>query len=293
MAANRYQRSDRAPYVYRTHDYGEDVDEDRQRRPGGRFRARDQGGSEAKGLLFLGTETGIYVSFDDGDHWQSFSLDLPVTPVHGITVKNDDLVIARTAAASTCMDNITCCGRSAATTTDAARRALQARRRDASVSRGVAIDYFLKQPADKVTIEFLDAQGKLIRDVHRRADACQGGRRRRSRRRATRTSAVRRRHASAIKQGLNRFVWDMRYPDATDFKGLIMWAGSIRGPARRRAVPGAADRGGSDEDAAVRHRAQSAGARDRTRICRSSSRWQARSATRCRPPTTRSSGSAT
>jgi hypothetical protein len=100
------------------------------------------------------------------------------------------------------------------------------------VSRGVAIDYFLKQPADKVTIEILDASGKSIKTFTGEpapatpppaaAPAADEG---------FRPPPAR----VAVKQGLNRFVWDTRYPDAKDFPGLIMWAGSVRGP---QAPPG-------------------------------------------------------
>ena len=97
-----------------------------------------------------------------------------------------------------------------------------------SVSRGVAVDYFLKQAADKVTIEFLDPQGKVIKAfTGTPAPAAP----------ATPAPAPEEGFARpapaqpAVKQGLNRFVWDTRYPDAKDFKGLIMWAGSVRGPA--------------------------------------------------------------
>ena len=63
--------------------------------------------------------------------------------------------------------------------------------------------------------------------------------------------------AVAVKQGMNRFTWDMRYPDARDFPGLIMWAGSTRGPAgAARQVSGAADRSRRHEDAGLRDQAQ-------------------------------------
>src|SRR4029077_18594775 len=102
-----------------------------------------------------------------------------------------------------------------------------------SMSRGVTVDCYLKQPADKGTIEFLDAQGKVVKPFT-----------------GTPPPAAPPAPAAgaapppppddtfrppppqpAVKQGLSRFVWDMRYPDAKDFKGLIMWAGGVRGPA--------------------------------------------------------------
>jgi photosystem II stability/assembly factor-like uncharacterized protein len=233
LAANRYQRADRAPYVYRTTDYGatwtkivngiraddfpRSIDEDPKR----------------KGLLFLGTETGVYVSFDEGNVWQPFSLELPVTPVHGVEVKNDDLVIATHGRSFYVMDNINVLRQVARNTTDEPVVLFKPGDAMRSVSRGVAIDYYLKQAADTVTIDILDAQGKTIKTFTGTPPPAAP---------ATPAAApsgeefVRAPPARvAVKQGLNRFVWDTRYPDAKDFPGLIMWAGSVRGPA---AAPG-------------------------------------------------------
>src|SRR6185503_16070595 len=106
VAANRYQRADRAPYVYRTHDYGQTWTKIVTGiRPDDFARSIDED-PKRKGLLFLGTESGIYVSFDAGGAWQSLRLELPVTPVHGVLVKNDDLVIATHGRSFYVLDNI-------------------------------------------------------------------------------------------------------------------------------------------------------------------------------------------
>ena len=101
VAANRYQRSDRAPYVYRTHDYGKTwtkiVNGVRRRR----FRASDRGRPEAEGPALPRHRNRDLRVVRRRRHWQPFSLDLPVTPVHGITVKNNDLVIGTHGRCST------------------------------------------------------------------------------------------------------------------------------------------------------------------------------------------------
>jgi photosystem II stability/assembly factor-like uncharacterized protein len=227
LVANRYQKADRAPYVYRTHDFGQSWTKIVAGIRPDDFARSIVEDPTRKGLLFLGTETGLYVSFDDGGAWQDFRLDLPVTPVHGVTVKNDDLVIATHGRSFYVMDNINVLRQIAKSTT--AEPVVLFKPGDAmrSVSRGVAIDYFLKQAADKVTIEIADDQGRVIKTF-------------------TGTPADPNAAPPAapapddgfrpppppvpVKQGLNRFVWDTRYPDAADFKGLIMWAGSVRGP---------------------------------------------------------------
>src|SRR5690606_28039918 len=99
-----------------------------------------------------------------------------------------------------------------------------------SVDQGVVVRYYLKQPAKELELEFLDANGQVIRSFayeprdSARAGGAQGGGRFGGGQARVRNEA-----------GLNRFVWDMRYPGATDFPGMILWAAGTRGP---RAVPG-------------------------------------------------------
>jgi photosystem II stability/assembly factor-like uncharacterized protein len=232
LAANRYQRADRAPYVYKTTDYGASWTKIVNGVRPDDFPRVIEEDPKRKGLLFLGTETGVYVSFDDGAVWQPFSLELPVTPVHGILVKNDDLVIGTHGRGFFVMDNINLLRQIGRETTNEPVVLFKPGDATRSVSRGVAVDYYLKQPADKITIEFLDPQGKSIRTFTGAPSAPtlvaagaaapapeEGG--------GGRGGAP---PAPATKQGLNRFVWDFRYPDAKTFPGLIMWAGNVRGP---------------------------------------------------------------
>ncbi len=226
LTANRYQRADRAPYVYRTHDYGKTWTKIVNGiRPDDFARSIDED-PKRKGLLFLGTETGVYISFDDGGVWQPFSLDLPVTPVHGILVHGDDLVIGTHGRSFYVMDNINVLRQIGRETTAEAMVLFKPGDATRSVSRGVTVDYFLKQPAETVTIDFLDPQGKVIKTFTGTPPPP-----------APATPPVPDDSfrppppPPPVKQGLNRFVWDTRYPDAKDFKGLIMWAGGVRGPA--------------------------------------------------------------
>src|SRR4051812_2056699 len=213
VAANRYQRSDRAPYVYRTHDYGKTWTKIVAGIRGDDFARAIEEDPKRKGLLFLGTETGIYVSFDEGGVWQPFGLDLPVTPVHGIAVKNDDLVIATHGRSFYVMDNINVLRQIQRSTTEQPMVLFKPGDAMRSVSRGVAIDYYLKQPADKVTIDILDAKGAVIKtftgtpppaNAPAATPAAPSGDE------GFRPPPAR----VAVKQGLNRFVWDTRYPDA-------------------------------------------------------------------------------
>jgi len=232
LAGNRYQRGDRAPYVYKTSDYGKSWMKIVAGIPGDDFPRTIREDGVRKGLLFLGTENGIYISFDDGAHWQALRLDLPVTPVHGIQVKDNDLVIGTHGRSFYVLDNISVLRQATAAMTNEALVLFDPADAVRSVSRGVMIDYYLAKPADKVTIEILDPAGAVIRTYDgppsaqppagrpaEMEEAEEGPRRGGPAPRVTAT------------KGMNRFTWDMRYPNAVEFPGMIMWAASTRGPA--------------------------------------------------------------
>lgn len=229
LAGNRYQLADRAPYVYKTADYGKTWAKIVSGLPSSDFARAIREDKKRKGLLFLGTENGIYVSFNDGAAWQSLRLDLPVTPVHGIEVKGDDVVIGTHGRSFYILDDISVLRQVTPTTSTESVVLFKPAGAVRSVSRGVAIDYFLKSAADQLTIDILDAQGSVIRtftgapppttDATSPATADSGDDN-------PRPAAP----PPSVKPGMNRFTWDMRYPNAKDFPGLIMWAGSTRGP---------------------------------------------------------------
>ena len=171
LAGNRYQRADRAPYVYKTADYGKSWTKIVAGLPADDFPRVVREDTVRRGLLFLGTETTVYVSVDDGAMWQSLRLDLPVTPVHGLLIKNDDLVIGTHGRSFYIMDNIGVLRQAQRETTNEAIVVFDPADAVRSVSRGVVVDYFLKQPADAVAIEFLDAQGQSIRNFSSTADS--------------------------------------------------------------------------------------------------------------------------
>src|SRR5262245_54890885 len=169
----------------------------------------------------------MYVSFDDGADWQSLQQNLPDTPVHDLAVEQRDLVIATHGRGFYIMDNIAALrqGGIPATNTLHLYRPDDALR---GLDRSLAVDYYLKQPAQLVTMEFLDAQGKAIRtftgtpaDAERKPSSPgddDGGFRRPQD------------PHPAVAAGLHRVTWDMRYPGAADFPGMIMWAAGTRGP---------------------------------------------------------------
>ena len=230
LAGNRYQRADRAPYVYKTSDFGKTWTKIVNGIPGDDFARAIREDKKRKGLLFLGTETSIYASFDDGGHWQSLRLDLPMTPVHGIEVKDNDLVIGTHGRSFYILDNISVLRQVSATMTSEPLVLFDPADAVRSVSRGVFIDYYLKDAADKVTIEILDQGGKVIRTFTGPPEPSPAGNRPAEREEGEEGP----RQAPPVRvtttKGMNRFTWDMRYPNAVEFPGLIMWAASTRGP---------------------------------------------------------------
>jgi photosystem II stability/assembly factor-like uncharacterized protein len=233
LAGNRYQRSDRAPYVYKTSDYGKSWTKIVNGVPADDFPRAVREDPKRRGLLFLGTETGFYVSFDDGGWWQPLQTGLPVTPVHGIQVKNNDLVIGTHGRSFYVMPNIGVLRQVSREMTNEPVVLFDPADAIRSVSPSVTIDYYLKQAADKVTVEILDGQGKTITTFtgtpgqptgRGRGDAPAGGEEEEGGGRGAPPPRV------GIAAGMNRFSWDLRYPNARDFPGLIMWSGSTRGP---------------------------------------------------------------
>jgi hypothetical protein len=192
-AVDRSRLDDFAPYIYRTRDYGATWQLITDGIGARSFLRAVREDPQSKGLLFAGTEFGVYVSFDDGDHWQSLQLNLPVTSVRDLTIHGDDLVIATHGRSFWILDNITPLrqARMYELTEPAARGAGGVWRdpylyRPASVVRvdsdffagtplpveeptaanppdGAMIDYFLPSAASGVTLEILDAQQNLVR----------------------------------------------------------------------------------------------------------------------------------
>jgi photosystem II stability/assembly factor-like uncharacterized protein len=248
LAGNRYQKGDRSPYIYKTDDYGAHWTKIVTGIPGNDFPRVIREDIERPGLLFVGTEHGIYASFNDGASWQSLRLDLPVTPVHGIVVKDDDLVIGTHGRSFYVLDGIHVLRQLQPEVTTATLHLFAPAAATRRVEQTVPIDYYLKSAAEKVRIQILDATGRELRafesvpekkDVKTATSASasggpeaaggEGGEEEESARRGPPPPRV------TTKAGMNRVQWDMRHAGARDFPGMILWAGNIRGPI---ALPG-------------------------------------------------------
>ncbi|MFY9574158.1 MAG: glycosyl hydrolase [Blastocatellia bacterium] len=221
LAAKRYQLDDRRPYIFKTDDYGKTWTKIVNGIRGEDYVHAVREDPKRAGLLYAGTEHGIYVSFDDGANWQSLGLNLPDTQVPDLVVEENDLVIATHGRSFYILDGI---GVLRQLTPDIAKsdvHLFQPAPAIRSVSQA-AIDYYLKQPAEKVTIEILDAKGAVVRTFTGSVEDDKPRTRPGGEEDEFPGPAVFR--APARKAGTNRFTWNLRYPGATVFDGMILWS---------------------------------------------------------------------
>lgn len=235
MAAKRYQLNDRAPYLYRTDDYGRSWTKIVNGIPAHDYVHAVREDLHRPGLLWAGTEHGIYISFDRGDSWSAFSRNLPDAQVADIAVTENDLVIGTHGRSAYIMDNIWPLRQLNTQVASAAVHLFDPVDPVRGWDNALNVTYVLQDTASEVKVEFLDAAGTLIRSytgvrdtaraAGRDADADdeEGGSRRMMVRNPT------------VTPGVNRFTWDLRHPGATTFPNLIMWAAGPNGP---RLIPG-------------------------------------------------------
>jgi len=181
-AVDRSRLEDQTPYLYRTRDYGATWQLITDGIAADAFLRSIREDLENKSLLFAGTELGVYVSFDGGDHWQALQLNLPVTSVRDLTLHDADLVVATHGRSFWILDNITPLRQAA----DAAKANAFWLYHPAAAYRidndsfpgtpippeeptaenppsGAVLDYFLRAAARNVTLEIFDAQKRLVR----------------------------------------------------------------------------------------------------------------------------------
>ena len=182
-AVERHQLSDYEPHIYRTRDSGKTWTEITRGLPSGVYVQTVKEDPSREGLLFTGTERTVFVSFDDGDHWQSLQLNLPPASVRDLIIHNDDLIVATHGRGFWVVDNITPLRQSTAEVAKASAHLFKPAHaylltagsdngtpmpRDEPLAEnpafGAAIDYYLKTNASgPLTIEILDPAGEVIR----------------------------------------------------------------------------------------------------------------------------------
>lgn len=245
VAATRYQLDDFAPYLWKTADYGRTWTRINDGIPVGAYTRSLREDGVKRGLLFAGTEIGVYVSFDDGARWRSLQLNLPRSSVRDIAVKDNDVVAATHGRSFWVLDDINILRSLADSITN---RATYLWKPNAAVRFGAggyatqsagenppccaAIDYYLREkPAQAIQLEILDAQRAVVKTFSSDADPEPD---------STRTTTAAPAPDSlayypadsvlAARPGSNRFVWNLRYPAATRIKNVVIDEGHTRGP---------------------------------------------------------------
>jgi photosystem II stability/assembly factor-like uncharacterized protein len=231
VAAIMYKWDDFRPYIFKTTDYGESWKKITTGIDKSHFTRVLRADPKRSGLLYAGTESGIYISFNDGQSWQSFQLNLPIVPITDLAIKNNDLIVATQGRSFWVLDDLTPLHqlnskmiqqnlwiytprptyRLRGGSADNVIRAGQ------NPPNGAMIHYYLNSTPDSnlVTLKILEQDGKLIKKFTAK-----------DKNKAERLP---------LEKGMNRFVWNLRYPDAEKFKGIILWGGGLHGP---KVVPG-------------------------------------------------------
>ncbi|MCA0377414.1 MAG: hypothetical protein LCH84_17360 [Gemmatimonadetes bacterium] len=170
FATYRYLLGDYRPYIYLTNDYGKTwklLTDGSNGIPADAPTRVVREDPVREGLLYAGTEFGLYISFDNGGHWQPFNRNMPVLPINDIRVHRGDLIIATQGRAAWIMDNIAQLQQVGPTTAAATLQVFRPRdgyrTNTGQAFLGPTVDYYLAaRPTDTVRIEITDANGKLV-----------------------------------------------------------------------------------------------------------------------------------
>jgi photosystem II stability/assembly factor-like uncharacterized protein len=228
IAGTKYKTGDFAPYLYKTTDYGKTWTKITNGIAEEHFTRVVREDPKQKGLLYAGTETGMYISFNDGKNWKPFQLNLPIVPITDLTIKDNNLIVATQGRSLWMIDDLTVLHQ--LYNKDASKNILfkpkdTYRMRGGSFKgsktsgtnhpNGVMTYFNLKDydEKDEVSLTYFDTKGDTIKTF----------------------STKDKKNNLKVKKGTNQFVWNMVYDGAQGFPGMILWWASLQGPS---AVPG-------------------------------------------------------
>ncbi len=232
FVGTRYKLDDFNPYIYKTEDYGKTwkrIDQGINRMHFSRALRADR---KRKGLLYAGTEYGMYISYDDGSSWKPFQLNLPVLSVTDLAIKENDLIVGTQGRSIYILDDLSVVqqkengllSKALHVFTPYPAYRMQGSRGSAGLQRnvgmnppnGIVIPYYIRDLTDsaKFSVLVMDKDKKEIKMF----------------------STESKENKLEIKPGLNQFVWNMNYADAEKIpESMIVWNGNVAGP---KAIPG-------------------------------------------------------
>ncbi|MCB0372614.1 MAG: glycosyl hydrolase [Muricauda sp.] len=240
VAATSYKFGDYTPYLYKTDDYGKTWKLITNGIKNNYYTRAIRSDKTREGLLYAGTEWGMFVSFDDGESWSSFQLNLPITAIRDLHVRDNDLIAATHGRSFWMIDDLTPLHQLSDEIKnsefylykpDMAYRMHQSggwsepntKLVGENHPNGAIINFYLKdlKEGDKVTMDILEMNGTVIRSFSNTAKP--------DKLNPASTQKL------EVKKGGNRMVWNMRYPGFQEFEGMIFYSSPNVGP---KAVPG-------------------------------------------------------
>ncbi len=258
VAGTRYKSDDFKPYLYKTENYGKSWKKIVNGIDTKHFTRVIRADDKRPGLLWAGTESGLYLSMNDGKNWQAFQQNLPIVPITDIALKDDDVIIATQGRAFWVLDDVSWLHQfndhdheqSMHVYTPGTTYRLNGNvnkkpgNAGTNAPNGVIFDFFLKEKpliAEKKSSD--DKQAKDEKAQHEKGEENskalplsltiyddQG-----NKINAYSSDSDKKGEKLEANKGHNRFVWNLRYESAKDFKGMIIWAGNVSGA---KAIPG-------------------------------------------------------
>jgi len=259
VAATSYKFGDYTPYLYKTSNYGETWELITNGINSNYYTRVLRSDKVVEGLLYAGTEWGMFISFDDGNSWQSFQLNLPITSIRDLQVKENDLIAATHGRSFWMIDDLTPLQQLNKEITnknfylfkpDKSYRMHQSggwgrvntKLVGENHPNGVIINYYIKnlKENDKVRIDILDSKNKIIQSYSNKT-LKDDNKNNESKPVLSNTQDIDYALTGMtiksldVKSGGNRLIWDMRYPGFTSFEGMVLYSSPNVGP---KAVPG-------------------------------------------------------
>jgi photosystem II stability/assembly factor-like uncharacterized protein len=230
VAGTMYKSGDYLPYLFKTSDYGKTWKKIVSGIPEDYFTRVVREDEVIKGLLYAGTERGMFISYDDGESWTSFQMNLPIVPITDLALKNNNLIAATQGRSLWIIDDLTMIHQSMAKKTAAdvvlfkpmdsyrigGRQVKDSKTEGTNHPGGVMTHFYipkLDEKKDTVSLTYLTMKGDTIRTYS--------------------SFAKEDRDKLKVKTGGNMFTWRMDYPVAKKFDGMILWWGSLNGPTAK------------------------------------------------------------
>lgn len=231
FVGTKYKSDDFTPYIFKTEDYGKTWVKITNGIAPMHFARCLRADKKRPGLLYCGTEYGMYISYNDGANWKPFQLNLPMVPITDLTIKENDLIVATQGRAFWVIDDLTMVQQKkddilsknlfSYPVNDVYRYDGYKNPKPVNAGmnppNGPIINYYLKNFSDSlhVSIDIMDKNRKTIKTFF--------------------TNAKEKDEQLQINPGINQFVWNMKYPPADKVDGLVLWHGVVPGP---KAAPG-------------------------------------------------------